>query len=137
MVRRRVRILVLLVPPHPAAVLPQAFPAYAVRILLRAEVVEARSIAVGQPSSGRIRPRLCHHANGLRLSAKVDEVESGNHFDVWSEGRRGERRFDAHRRSNLFACSTQQCDFDREARSTARATPNVDQSKGQVSAEPL
>jgi hypothetical protein len=129
--------------PPPSARLPALALRYPLRAKivkaksLRAKIVKAKSIVAREPASCRVRPRLGHESHGLPLAAEVDNGEARDHLNVRRETRPPERLLDANRCLNRVAFPIEKADLDREARSAARPTPDVNQGKDGATAQAL
>lgn len=122
---------------HPSPPPSARLSALALRYPLRAKIVKAKSIVAREPASCRVRPRLGHESHGLPLAAEVDNGEARDHLNVRGEPRPSERLLDANRCLNRVASPIEKAHLDRETRSAARPTPDVNQGKDGATAQTL
>jgi hypothetical protein len=104
---------------------------------LRAKVVKAKSIVAREPASRRVRPRLGHESHGLPLAAAIDNGEARDHLNLRGEARPPERRLNANRCLNRVALPIEEAHLDRETRSAARPTPDMNQGQDGTTAKAL
>src|SRR6266511_867102 len=93
------------------------------------EIIKAGSIAAGEPPPHDIRRRLGHQSPRLRPATEVGDLEFCDYLDAGREVRRHERLLDANSCFDGVAIPTEEAYFDRDARGSARAAPDVCQSE--------